>query len=239
MERYFAATKSRTNGDASKQSRSETKASSSSRYQPYKKGRSESEKKSRKSLLELLPDSETTPSRSTLNKLLLSTLDHEANPITHSDIAERSDHVVSTASGHQVSESGNRHQRLYFEHRREKLARQQERPSEEVPQVMHNVRVYIDGFLSNTTDLEMKRIVSQAGGQVLLSASGATHILTSQPLNGSKTHKLLTKKSRSPIHVVKPEWVFDSIEAGKRRPEREYTILKDGTSKNLHDMWQK
>ncbi|THV08396.1 hypothetical protein K435DRAFT_771909 [Dendrothele bispora CBS 962.96] len=167
MERYFSATKPRAIRDESKPSKS-TGAISSTRYRPYNKARGEDERKKKKpSLLDLLPDDEQTPSRSTLNKLLLNTLTHEANPITHSDIGQRSDHVVSMASGHQVSEGGSRNQQQYFEHRNEKLAQQQEGPSAEVPQVMRNVKVYIDGFLSNTTDIEMKRVVSRAGGQVL------------------------------------------------------------------------
>ncbi|EEB96322.1 hypothetical protein MPER_04562, partial [Moniliophthora perniciosa FA553] len=105
--------------------------------------------------------------------------------------------------------------------------------------VLHNVRANIDGFLDNTTDIEMKRIVIEAGGQILATASGATHILTSQPLSGSKTHKILTKKARIHVHVVRPQWIFDSIEAGKRRPEREYTIINDNSMKSLRDMWRK
>lgn len=35
------------------------------------------------------------------------------------------------------------------------------------PNVLRNVRAYIDGFLENTTDIEMKRIITQAGGEVL------------------------------------------------------------------------
>ena len=33
-------------------------------------------------------------------------------------------------------------------------------------QVLRGVRVYINGYLDNTTDIEMKRIVSLAGGQM-------------------------------------------------------------------------
>ena len=32
--------------------------------------------------------------------------------------------------------------------------------------VLRGVRVYINGYLDNTTDIEMKRIVSLAGGQM-------------------------------------------------------------------------
>jgi hypothetical protein len=54
-------------------------------------------------------------------------------------------------------------------------------------------------------------------------ASQCTHIITSRGLSGSKTHKILTRKSCK-VHVVKPEWVFDSVAYGKRRPERPYAI---------------
>lgn len=70
------------------------------------------------------------------------------------------------------------------------------------------------------------------------SASGATHILTSQQLSGSKTHKLLTqKKMRVRPHVVRPEWVFDSLDRGRRVPEREYSVLKNEGNRGLDEMF--
>ncbi|EIM82277.1 uncharacterized protein STEHIDRAFT_65046, partial [Stereum hirsutum FP-91666 SS1] len=104
--------------------------------------------------------------------------------------------------------------------------------------VLRNVKAYIDGFLENTTDIEMKKIITEAGGEVLYSASNATHILTSQQLSGSKTHRLLTqKKMKVRPHVVRPEWVFDSLDRGRRVPEREYSVLKDGGNKGLVEMF--
>lgn len=35
------------------------------------------------------------------------------------------------------------------------------------PQVLRNVKAYINGYLEGTTDLEMKRIITQHGGTVL------------------------------------------------------------------------
>jgi hypothetical protein len=67
-------------------------------------------------------------------------------------------------------------------------------------------------------------------------ASRATHILTSQQLSGSKTQRLLTTKSKTKPHVVRPEWVFDSIEAGRRLPERGYSVIHDRTVANLSAM---
>ncbi|KAJ7178995.1 hypothetical protein C8R46DRAFT_1072118 [Mycena filopes] len=179
------------------------------------------------------------PSAAAVSKFLLSTLSNESNPITHSDSGENSIFVFSTATGHQVSEGqGNR--RLYLQDRARKINVQTAAAADNAtPQVLVNVKCYINGFLEGTTDLEMKRSIMSAGGQVLPTASGATHILTSQHLSGSKTHHLLTSKSRSRApHVVKPEWVTDSIAAGKRRSERSYTVVKDATTKNLLEMWK-
>ena len=97
----------------------------------------------------------------------------------------------------------------------------------------------------------MKRIVTQAGGKIMSvlpdffgtfltntksrhTASGATHIVTSHDsLNASATHKFLNTKSKNKAYIVKPEWVIESIKAGKRRPESGYAVLKDTTTKNL------
>ncbi|KAJ3716296.1 hypothetical protein DFJ43DRAFT_1100914 [Lentinula guzmanii] len=231
MERYFRNAKLTSRNDL-QDNYKKVSSSNSTRLKPYTTQRHERGPK-KKSLLDLLPESETPPSSSTVTKLLLNSLQEETNPITHSDLYERTEHVVSMASGHQVSESRRNH-RIYHEARSHKLTAQKETTTAtEHPQILSNVKVYIDGLLTGITDIEMKRIITRAGGQILYSASGASHILTSQPLSGSKTHRLLTKKTRIPVHVVKPEWVFDSIKAGKRRPERDYTIIN---SSGMMDM---
>lgn len=167
------------------------------------------------------------------------------------------DHVVSCTTGHQVADGRGR-RREYFEDRKEKLVQQKEEMqcAESEVKLLNEVRVYINGFLSDTTDIEMKRIVTLAGGRIMYvhfpsmgccftnssasnrhSAAGATHILTSQQLSSSKTHKILTTKSRIKVHVVKPEWVTDSIKAGKRKPEREYSVIKYTNMMSLPDMY--
>ncbi|KAJ3789448.1 hypothetical protein GGU10DRAFT_48870 [Lentinula aff. detonsa] len=237
MERYFRNAKSASRNDLQDNFK-KVSSSNSTRLKPYTTQRHERGPK-KKSLLDLLPESETPPSSSTVTKLLLNSLQEETNPITHSDLYERTEHVVSMASGHQVSESRRNH-RIYHEARSHKLTAQKETTTAtEHPQILSNVKVYIDGLLTGITDLEMKRIITRAGGQILYSASGASHILTSQPLSGSKTHRLLTKKTRIPVHVVKPEWVFDSIKAGKRRPERDYTIINSSGMMDIAMMMQK
>jgi len=162
-------------------------------------------------------------STAALTRYLLSTLSEKTNPITHSNIAQRTDHVYSAATGHQVSEGRGRQR--YVEERDKKLTGQRGERGESGG-VLRNVKVYINGYLRDTTDIEMKRIVMLAGGLVVANAAGATHILTSQQLSASKTHKILTSKSRKSVHVVHPEWVTDSIKAGKRQPERHYSVIK-------------
>jgi type IV secretory pathway TrbF-like protein len=68
-------------------------------------------------------------------------------------------------------------------------------------------------------------------------ASGATHILTSQQLSGSKTHKWLSSKSKVKPYVVRPEWVLDSVEAGKRLAEKNYNVVEDMSTTTLQAMF--
>ncbi|OSX60183.1 hypothetical protein POSPLADRAFT_1058358 [Postia placenta MAD-698-R-SB12] len=214
------------------------------RYNPYgvsksherRLEQSRDRKRTSKILAPLLKDG-GKPSSAALTKHLLNTLSDESNPITHSDIYERSDHISSAATGHQRSDR-RVNQKSYWESRSEKLAQQlPEKPSGRDAKVLSNVLVYINGYLDGTTDTEMKRIVTLAGGQILHTASGATHILTSQQLSGAKTQKLLTTRSKSKVHVVKPEWVTDSIGAGKRLSERGYSVINDTTTRNIADMF--
>ncbi|KAG1752652.1 uncharacterized protein EDB91DRAFT_1103689, partial [Suillus paluster] len=160
----------------------------------------------------LKKDGTSKPSAGKITKHLLNTLADESNPITHSNIYERSDHITSAAAGHQRSEArGGGHRRGYIDERSEKLEVQKHENARDLRPVkidetegkcgvLSGVRVYINGYLAGTTDIEMKRIVAGAGGVTLHSPSGATHILTSQQLSGSKTHKHLTSK-RNPAHV--------------------------------------
>ncbi|KAI9466908.1 hypothetical protein BJY52DRAFT_1235166 [Lactarius psammicola] len=158
----------------------------------------------------------------TLTKHLLQTLSDDSNPITHSDIGLRSDHVVSLATGHQKPD-GPSHRRAHVKERNAKLMDQRE---EAMSSVLSNTSVYINGYLLGTTDIEMKRVITEAGGQVLQSASNATHIVSSQPLSGTKTRNLLKSSSKTRRYVVKPEWVMDSISAGRRLDEESYKLTR-------------
>jgi len=43
----------------------------------------------------------------------------------------------------------------------------------------------------------------------------------------------LNTKAKNKVYVVKPEWATESIKAGKRQPERDYSVIKDMTTKNV------
>ncbi|OCH92880.1 hypothetical protein OBBRIDRAFT_790738 [Obba rivulosa] len=214
------------------------------KYNPYQtrwqankqKSEATSQKKKTQALVASLHEGGVRSSSSALTKHLLKTLSDERNPIAHSDIYSRTDHIVSAATGHQRGE-GRCNQREYWDGRSKKLKEQLPEPTlGPEGNVLKNVCIYIDGYLSDTTDIEMKRIVTLAGGRTLHTASGATHILTSQQLSGSKTHKVLKTKSRIKVHVVRPEWVTDSVTAGRRLPERKYAIIKNTSIMHLPDM---
>ncbi|KDR83601.1 hypothetical protein GALMADRAFT_235869 [Galerina marginata CBS 339.88] len=173
-------------------------------------------------------------SSSNITKGLLNTLADASNPITHSNIADRTEHIVSFATGHQVAE-GRRNEIAHTADRVVKLQRQQEDiKADPGGGVLKDTKIYINGYLESTTDIEIKGLVSQAGGQVVFSASQCTHIVTSRALSASKIDRILSRKGRrNSVYVVKPEWVLDSISIGRRRPERTYAIVR--TSNTLQN----
>lgn len=73
---------------------------------------------------------------------------------------------MSLASGHQRSERRGGVNTGYLEDRNKKIADQHEEPISEA-RLLDNVRVYINGYLSDTTDIEFKRIVCLAGGRIM------------------------------------------------------------------------
>ena len=73
------------------------------------------------------------------------------------------DRVVSLTTGHQRSD-GRAHRQAYVRMRSQKLKDQRE---EVVMGVLNNTRIYINGYLQDTTDIEMKRVITEAGGCVV------------------------------------------------------------------------
>lgn len=83
----------------------------------------------------------------------------------------------------------------------------------------------INGYTGQVTNQQLIAMVTESGGQVRRILSGScTHVVTAMPLSGSKTQKELLRK-RSGIPIVRPEWVIESIKAGKRQAEWKYPVM--------------
>ena len=74
------------------------------------------------------------------------------------------DHVTSAVTGHQRSEV-HLDRSAYLKHRAIKLEEQKQGQQE--CGILADVRLYVNGYLNDTTDIEMKRLVTLAGGEVL------------------------------------------------------------------------
>lgn len=61
--------------------------------------------------------------------------------------------------------------RLYIRDRERKLTDQKEKCSGTSGLVLQHARIYIDGYLEGTTDIEIKRLIALGGGHVLFAIS--------------------------------------------------------------------
>ncbi|KAF8341322.1 uncharacterized protein EI90DRAFT_2905404 [Cantharellus anzutake] len=157
-------------------------------------------------------------------------LKDSGNPITHSKAYEKTQHIHSVASGHQRGGgSMNAAVRNAIQERldAQSLADLQDVPgSKATRKIFAGLKVYVNGYTKGTTRSEIVKLVDLHGGYNLRTATGATHIITSMALSGTKTQKILTGISvKTKQYVVKPEWLFDSIDAGKRLNEFKYNII--------------
>ena len=79
---------------------------------------------------------------------------------------------------------------------------------------------------------QMIALIQEQAGQVrYMFSSECTHIVSNSTLSGKKNDDYLRVNSRKPkAKLVKPEWVVDSVENGKRLPEHPYAIRIDQVS---------
>jgi len=61
---------------------------------------------------------------------------------------------------------GRQNRKLYLQDREGKLSAQWARSSESNG-IFQSVRIYLSGYLNGTTDIEMKRIIAEGGGQTV------------------------------------------------------------------------
>ncbi|KAG8787583.1 hypothetical protein FRB91_009695 [Serendipita sp. 411] len=162
---------------------------------------------------------------------VLDTLKHPGNPLTNAHGTPPVDHVWSCATGHEQNEGRSRIS-AYKSERGTRLESQRE-PAKST--LFRGCRIYCNsGYCANTTDLELKQLVAEYGGVVAHTDSGSTHILTSQSLSASKIQQFLTTNARNKKHIVRPEWLFDSISSDKRMREWDYTVIRNSTQGTLN-----
>ncbi|KAH8829070.1 hypothetical protein DL96DRAFT_1027097 [Flagelloscypha sp. PMI_526] len=187
----------------------------------------------------------TASNDSSITRRLVTTLKQGENPITHSNLMDRTDHVHSLAGGHQRGEPMNGSRIPWNTLRSSKLDEQASISSKLSPSAavgdsrkpLTGVAIYINGLLKDTCDIELKRIVIQAGGRILRTPSNATHIVTSQELAGPKVQAAVNIKSKNRTQVVSPSWVTASIDAGHKVPERPFLmVLRSGDNKSISQM---
>ncbi|KAG8923685.1 hypothetical protein FRC01_012476 [Tulasnella sp. 417] len=124
-------------------------------------------------IVEIPPPRPTTSTRLSSSRVvaakqtkhLLKTLKDVANPITHSSAEQRYDYVSSCCTGHERRDGD--HPGGYHASRSRKLMDQEKAKGvgarEERSTVMKGVRAYF-GFCDDNTDIELRRIISLAGG---------------------------------------------------------------------------
>ena len=96
------------------------------------------------------------------------------------------------ATGHQRSD-GRANQTQYLKLRSKKLEEQRPERESSSEGVLHGLRVYIDGYIDNTSDLEMKELVTLAGGTVMYVAVFPRHQLClRQEITGTRPPAQLT-----------------------------------------------
>jgi hypothetical protein len=75
------------------------------------------------------------------------------------------EHVDSCVTGHQRSDF--RRPSEFIKSRSKKLEDQRQDKGWDAHGVLQGIRIYVGGYMSGTTDIEMKRMVTQAGGRVM------------------------------------------------------------------------
>ncbi|KAK0551869.1 hypothetical protein OC845_001946 [Tilletia horrida] len=164
-------------------------------------------------------------------------LKDEANPITHSRMGERTQHYVSSATGHQVANRVGPAQpgAAWQEVRQSKL---REQAAESSSKIFQGVTAYLNGYQGqDRVNLDITKTIQENGGKVnyLYTKSQCTHIISSMALSGKKNQEWLIDKRKGSAapKLVRPEWVYDSVAAGRRLAESKYAVFQNQTQGNL------
>ncbi|KRZ74187.1 DNA repair protein REV1 [Trichinella papuae] len=115
----------------------------------------------------------------------------------------------------------------YMSSKKEKLAKQFEESdfqSEPKKNIFAGISVYVNGYTDPPAD-QLKRLILQYGGKYdLYNSMKITHVIASV-LPHVKIKKLVGSEK-----IMKPNWILDSIAAGRLLPENDYRLYCGGSN---------
>ena len=115
----------------------------------------------------------------------------------------------------------------YFREKQIKLDAQFDASRKTESNIFAGVVAAVDGFTGDLTALEIKQIMSRHGGTYAqyVFSPGITHIIASN-LPTAKVRKELSVKRRTPLAIVTPQWIIDSLKAKRQLPWGDYTLAQ-------------
>lgn len=104
-------------------------------------------------------------------------------------------------------------------------------PHESRPLIFHGLNIYINGStLPHISDHKLKHLLVQHGANVsiALGRRTVTHVILGDKglLAAGKIQKEVAKTRGKSVKFVGVQWVLDSMERGKRQPERRYEVVR-------------
>ncbi|CAG8659170.1 638_t:CDS:2, partial [Acaulospora colombiana] len=170
MEKFLKITKSKPNGRVPRE-----KEDHKNRFHPYSE-RVASAQLARQEWFEMGQEKRKSRSGETgenaprpansiqaAKKHALTTLSHPGNPLTNPDALRQPDHVWSCATGHQRGDGRQVGSSLIIKRNEQLEARREMQNSS----LFWGCRIYCNsGYCAGTTDIELKRLVSEYGGVV-------------------------------------------------------------------------
>ncbi|WVR05304.1 hypothetical protein IAU60_002318 [Kwoniella sp. DSM 27419] len=177
-------------------------------------------------------------SRAQVTERMLNTRGRDVNPVTNSDLYTRTDHFVSSATGHQQSNrSGASEGAMKYWHVRTAQMNDQARKQETT--IFKGCLIYINGSTGpKVSNLQVQQMISSNGGRITpLQSSACTHIIANGGLSGTKTQKWIdgqgSRGASRRAKVVKVEWILDSVEQGIKLSEAGYGVVEDPSQPSL------
>lgn len=124
-----------------------------------------------------------------------------------------------------------------------RTAKQQEQAPKARTDILRGVNIYFTGVFTHS-QFRLTRLVHENGGTVapMWSRRSVTHVVCDR-LAASKINKELNLKAVGRANstrswIVKPQWVVDSVEGGRKLSETKYRVIRDRQLADMHKLLQ-